>query len=438
MTLDLLGLVRLFPRPSDARPKANLRPHTHFLTSHRRRAHRSPCAGPISYLGTPRTRRTLARASLSDVTSRRSSSRQVDTASRPHHPTPHHATPHHATTRRTAAGEGGLPTPTSTHTPPHPHTVRPYDPSPPKPTHNPHSLAAGVDLVLSGHVHAYERTHPVANGAADDGGAVHITIGCGGNREGAAFDYRQPKPDWSAFRESSFGIGTLRIVNETHARLHWHRTACESSDAPEHESFDASCRSMEPLPAGAPSPQQEGKPIGQSTTRLVHEDGSGFSWVKSESAWIVRWVGRSVPGASQWQARGFSGLPSATAGVERTSAVPNLEESGQIVEERGGGVRPEGSYGPQARVRGTDGAGGAGGSGGWSDRLAAHGPALVLCLLLGGFAGLATLSGMRLWKRVVEGAGRTRDLEAKAELLEGTATCAQHGSLTTRYVCRSG
>lgn len=46
--------------------------------------------------------------------------------------------------------------------------------------------AASVDLVLSGHVHAYERTKRVNNGRSDPCGAVHITIGDGGNREGLA------------------------------------------------------------------------------------------------------------------------------------------------------------------------------------------------------------------------------------------------------------
>ncbi|GAX82085.1 hypothetical protein CEUSTIGMA_g9513.t1 [Chlamydomonas eustigma] len=44
--------------------------------------------------------------------------------------------------------------------------------------------AAGVDLVLNGHVHAYERTHPMYNYQEDTCGAVYITMGDGGNIEG--------------------------------------------------------------------------------------------------------------------------------------------------------------------------------------------------------------------------------------------------------------
>ncbi|XP_047974309.1 purple acid phosphatase 18-like [Salvia hispanica] len=83
--------------------------------------------------------------------------------------------------------------------------------------------AAGVDLVLAGHVHAYERTNRVYNGRSDPCGAVHITIGDGGNREGLANKYMDPQPEWSIFREASFGHGELRIVNSSHAYWSWHR-----------------------------------------------------------------------------------------------------------------------------------------------------------------------------------------------------------------------
>ncbi|WCJ32906.1 purple acid phosphatase 18 [Euphorbia peplus] len=83
--------------------------------------------------------------------------------------------------------------------------------------------AAGVDIVLAGHVHAYERTERVKNGHLDPCGAVHITIGDGGNREGLAQRYKDPQPDWSAFREASFGHGELKLANSTHAYWTWHR-----------------------------------------------------------------------------------------------------------------------------------------------------------------------------------------------------------------------
>ncbi|XP_010276060.1 PREDICTED: purple acid phosphatase 18 isoform X1 [Nelumbo nucifera] len=83
--------------------------------------------------------------------------------------------------------------------------------------------AAGVDIVFTGHVHAYERSKRVYGGKPDSCGAVHITIGDGGNREGLAQGYKNPAPEWSVFREASFGHGELKIMNSTHALWSWHR-----------------------------------------------------------------------------------------------------------------------------------------------------------------------------------------------------------------------
>ncbi|KAF5727965.1 purple acid phosphatase 18 [Tripterygium wilfordii] len=83
--------------------------------------------------------------------------------------------------------------------------------------------ASSVDIMLAGHVHAYERSKRVNNGRPDPCGAVHITIGDGGNREGLAHKYANPQPEWSEFREASFGHGELKIVNASHAFWSWHR-----------------------------------------------------------------------------------------------------------------------------------------------------------------------------------------------------------------------
>jgi len=84
-------------------------------------------------------------------------------------------------------------------------------------------LAARVDIVLNGHVHAYERTHPVAAGAIDeDKGITHVTIGDGGNREHFALPWLPAQPQWSALREYAYGWGTLEL-NETHAIWSWLR-----------------------------------------------------------------------------------------------------------------------------------------------------------------------------------------------------------------------
>ncbi|KAK4477131.1 hypothetical protein RD792_016342 [Penstemon davidsonii] len=91
-----------------------------------------------------------------------------------------------------------------------------------------------VDIVLSGHVHAYERSERVSNIAYnivngkcspvnDQSAPVYITIGDGGNIEGLANNMTEPQPKYSAYREASFGHATLEIKNRTHAYYSWHR-----------------------------------------------------------------------------------------------------------------------------------------------------------------------------------------------------------------------
>ncbi|CAL9187487.1 unnamed protein product [Musa hybrid cultivar] len=89
--------------------------------------------------------------------------------------------------------------------------------------------AAGVDIFIAGHVHAYERMDRVYNGGLDPCGPLHITIGDGGNREGLAHRFNHPKPEWSVYREASFGHGELKIVNSTHAIWSWHRNDDDES-----------------------------------------------------------------------------------------------------------------------------------------------------------------------------------------------------------------
>ncbi|XP_047179809.1 purple acid phosphatase 15-like isoform X3 [Vigna umbellata] len=117
----------------------------------------------------------------------------------------------------------------------------------------------GVDIVFNGHVNAYKRTNRVYNYTLDPCGPVYITVGDGGNREKmatthadepgecpepsttpddflggfCAFNFTSGpaagnfcwdrQPDYSAFRESSFGHGILEVKNETHALWIWHR-----------------------------------------------------------------------------------------------------------------------------------------------------------------------------------------------------------------------
>ncbi|CAN1255821.1 Purple acid phosphatase 2 [Linum perenne] len=100
--------------------------------------------------------------------------------------------------------------------------------------YEPWLVDAKVDLVLSGHVHAYERSERISNVAynivngqcapvKNQDAPVYITIGDGGNIEGLANNMTDPQPEYSAFREASFGHAILDIKNRTHARYSWHR-----------------------------------------------------------------------------------------------------------------------------------------------------------------------------------------------------------------------
>ena len=91
-----------------------------------------------------------------------------------------------------------------------------------------------VDVIFSGHVHAYERSYRISNirynvssgerfPVPDESAPVYITVGDGGNQEGLAGKFRDPQPDYSAFREASYGHSTLEIMNRTHAHYHWNR-----------------------------------------------------------------------------------------------------------------------------------------------------------------------------------------------------------------------
>jgi hypothetical protein len=80
-----------------------------------------------------------------------------------------------------------------------------------------------VDLVFSGHVHAYERSNQVYQYKNTPGAPYYITIGDGGNSEGLAEHWIDPQPEWSAFRQASYGFGELRVVDSTKMEWRWHQ-----------------------------------------------------------------------------------------------------------------------------------------------------------------------------------------------------------------------
>ena len=78
-----------------------------------------------------------------------------------------------------------------------------------------------VNLVLTGHIHAYQRTDYVAFGNVTDTGPMHITIGAGGRKCDAPFTNKEPE-EWIKARDASmYGYGRITVHNETHAEWRW-------------------------------------------------------------------------------------------------------------------------------------------------------------------------------------------------------------------------
>lgn len=80
-----------------------------------------------------------------------------------------------------------------------------------------------VNLVVSGHVHAYMRSQPVRYGKVDKEGPVYVIVGSSGDVN-APFDQVQQE-DWVSFRdEAAYGYGLLHLHNHTTAVWEWQHT----------------------------------------------------------------------------------------------------------------------------------------------------------------------------------------------------------------------
>eukprot|EP00546_Thalassionema_frauenfeldii_P021314 CAMPEP_0178903992 /NCGR_PEP_ID=MMETSP0786-20121207/5459_1 /TAXON_ID=186022 /ORGANISM="Thalassionema frauenfeldii, Strain CCMP 1798" /LENGTH=476 /DNA_ID=CAMNT_0020575413 /DNA_START=166 /DNA_END=1593 /DNA_ORIENTATION=- len=81
-----------------------------------------------------------------------------------------------------------------------------------------------VNVVFNGHIHAYQRTKPVAFGNVSDTGPIHIVMGAGGRNADATFLNEEPE-EWVAVRDGTiYGYGVLEICNNSHARWDWVHT----------------------------------------------------------------------------------------------------------------------------------------------------------------------------------------------------------------------
>jgi hypothetical protein len=95
----------------------------------------------------------------------------------------------------------------------------------------------GVDLVLAGHNHHYERMFPVHNKQLkmnatapyrNPGAPVYVVTGAGGNHEQLQ-NFQAPTPPWSAIQLKDFGFTKIQIFNESH--LHLEQIAVEKNNS---------------------------------------------------------------------------------------------------------------------------------------------------------------------------------------------------------------
>lgn len=93
----------------------------------------------------------------------------------------------------------------------------------------------GVNLVFSGHDHAYMRTHHLAYGKTDLNGTspIYFIVGAGGNREQHSRGYIHNKPEeWVAIRDRfEYGYGSLFVPNATHGYFAWVRDGTTEAGA---------------------------------------------------------------------------------------------------------------------------------------------------------------------------------------------------------------
>jgi hypothetical protein len=105
----------------------------------------------------------------------------------------------------------------------------------------------GVNLIVSGHDHAYLRTKSLSLDQVDPTGRapIYLTLGASGNREHHSSGYRNDThaEPWVAVRTiHDYGVGHLYVPNATHAWFRWFRDGIEpmESDTPTNSQvFDA-------------------------------------------------------------------------------------------------------------------------------------------------------------------------------------------------------
>ena len=93
----------------------------------------------------------------------------------------------------------------------------------------------GVDAYVAGHVHTYQRSLPIYDNKINPCGAVHLIIGSTGfdvSIGARPLPWRQPQPDWSAFRAATFGFAQLDVLSSKTMKFTWQRIACSAASGP--------------------------------------------------------------------------------------------------------------------------------------------------------------------------------------------------------------
>jgi len=81
--------------------------------------------------------------------------------------------------------------------------------------YEPMMYANRVNMMVGGHSHHYQRSHPMYKQQVDANGIVHIVIGTGGFE--LTGENWSNTPEWLAYRQGSyFGFGRFRVANATH------------------------------------------------------------------------------------------------------------------------------------------------------------------------------------------------------------------------------
>lgn len=88
-----------------------------------------------------------------------------------------------------------------------------------------------VNMVFTGHIHAYQRTLPVAFGKVQKTGPVHVTVGSSG-RQCCLTPFLSDTPEsWLGARDGiHYGYGQFAIYNQTHAEWQWIPTSSLDED----------------------------------------------------------------------------------------------------------------------------------------------------------------------------------------------------------------